>query len=638
MTIQKKKPQSLRVLGVFCVAALAAASVGCEPAQSGEQGSTGAQLAPEQPALGGAGRASKDAPGAPEPGDGSELIALRAEVRDLSQAEVAALAVGDVEITVKPGAPRALREFQPGEVLIYRGEGGFWRAIEDVSRAGEQVIYRTRKATIGEVIERGTITLQARPSRQAPAAGGSARRAEQALKTQVPSGVVDLVTQPRDVAAAKAFDTYIALDTSPEFQFSNQTATLQTTGHLDFRPGFILVIDVANGGIERVEFAALGHLDIQARMSLKLNEGQPAGPVQPQVLYREIPLCSGDPGHGITCEDGRPTFVASLLGQPIKVFPHLRAGFAWEGSGSGTLSSVLEAQGHIKAGYAYHKSQENRKIYDEGVVARANRPRVEGAAELDYKMSLELGMTASLNGDELLVAYPFEGIYSADASTTPPACGVSSALELSGRVIRSGFLGSDVLPLYQNTPMKAHFPLDLPGCSVDTTATARTCTPTNPTCDEGQVCNQGYCIEDAALQFVLNWSDASADLDLIVERPGTDQYLLASGSGDAQPATDGWMAVKSCAGVCDGPPEAGRQFTEVALFRLPQEGHLYRFWVRNNTPALPGGAEAQPVPYTVYIISKGRPDNAMTSSIPGITGSESLRYVYTHAPIFDGAN
>src|SRR5690554_305794 len=565
MTIRKRQPQNLRVLGAFCAAALVVASFACEPAPPGDDGSLGAQATLGQPAPGAQGSAKKDAPGAPQGGAHGELISLRAQVRDLSESAMAALAVGENDIIVEAGAPRDLREHQPGDVLIYRGEGGFWRYIEDVSPAGEQVIYRTRNATIGEVIEQGTIALEV-------------------------------------------------------------------------RPGFILVIDVANGGIERVEFAALGHLDIQAKMSLTLNEGHAPAPVQPQVIYREIPLCSGNPGHEITCEDGKPTFSASLLGQQIKVFPHLRAGFSWKGSGSGTLTTVLEAQGHIKAGYAYHKHDENRKIYDEGVLVRANRPLVEGAMDLDYKMSLELGMTASLNGDDLLVAYPFEGIYSADASTTPPACGVSSALEMSGRVIRSGFLGSDVMPLYQNTPMDAHFPLDLPGCSMDTTATAQTCTPTNPRCDEGQVCNQGYCIEDAPLQFVLNWSDATADLDLIVERPGSDEYLSASGSGDAQPAADGWMAVKSCAGVCDGPPELGRRFTEVALFRLPQEGRLYSFWVRNNTPSLSGGPEAQPVPYTVYIISKGRPDNAMTSSIPGITGSESLRYVYTHAPLFDGAN
>src|SRR5690554_313776 len=638
MTIRNRQPQNLRVLGAFCAAALVVASFACEPAPPGDDGSLGAQATLGQPAPGAQGSAKKDAPGAPQGGAHGELISLRAQVRDLSESAMAALTVGENDIIVEAGAPRDLREHQPGDVLIYRGEGGFWRYIEDVSPAGEQVIYRTRNATIGEVIEQGTIALEVRPSSETPADDGGVRSAEQALKTQLPQGVIDLLTQPQNISATKAFDTHLALDSSPEFQFSDQTVALKTTGHLDFRPGFILVIDVANGGIERVEFAALGHLDIQAKMSLTLNEGHAPAPVQPQVIYREIPLCSGNPGHEITCEDGKPTFSASLLGQQIKVFPHLRAGFSWKGSGSGTLTTVLEAQGHIKAGYAYHKHDENRKIYDEGVLVRANRPLVEGAMDLDYKMSLQLGMTASLNGDDLLAAYPFEGIYSADASTTPPACGVSSALEMSGRVIRSGFLGSDVMPLYQNTPMDAHFPLDLPGCSMDTTATAQTCTPTNPRCDEGQVCNQGYCIEDAPLQFVLNWSDATADLDLIVERPGSAEYLSASGSGDAQPAADGWMAVKSCAGVCDGPPELGRRFTEVALFRLPQEGRLYRFWVRNNTPSLSGGPEAQPVPYTVYIISKGRPDNAMTSSIPGITGSESLRYVYTHAPLFDGAN
>lgn len=557
-------------------------------------------------------------------------IRLSPAVTQLSEPMLTGIQLEPDRLTLLDTADPALRGRQPGDILLFEQTDGFWRYIESVEHTGSRLVYHTRPARLNEVIEEGLISLQVRPGPHADAPSAPAD-ADYSTRQQG-LGLGDFFDPTFSTTFTKSFDTSLPLESMTQFQVLKQDIEIETRGTLDFKPGFKLEIEIGNFNIQRLEFTALGHLDLNAELLVKANDGGSPAAVNPDIIYRDIPLCSGSASTGnITCIDGKPTFSAAFLGQSIRVFPHLRVGYAWSGAAGGTLKTGMKVQGNVKAGYAFVKEGENQKIFEKNLTGQALTPEYTGSLDLDLKTSMRLGLTASLNGEPVMEAYPFEGIFAAEASTLAPACGLSASLDVTGKVLRHGFMGAGSWPLYDLKPIDFFHPVDAPGCTTDTTEHAQTCSTANPTCPAGSVCNQGYCIEDTPLQISLNWTRQDADLNLVVINPD-GELLQPSASGDAQPATQGWMPVTSCAGTCADGTAAGNNYTEIALFRLPEDGRQYRFRVRNNTPnPAPGSAD---IDYILQLSARDKPVNIITGTLPATSAAESFDYIYTYSPPF----
>jgi hypothetical protein len=520
----------------------------------------------------------------------------------LEASTVEQLVVEPDRIEVPADADQVVQDRQIGDVLVFEGDGGFWRYIRSAEPVDGRMVYRTRTAHLTEVLEQGEFLITANmPSEQQ-----TPRTRSQALVVADESDTFDL---SRDLGSQN------------EFQFAGNDVELSTSGTLQFRPGYIIYLEIEGGSVAEFEATMTGNLNLDGEFTLAVNDGQPAAPIPAGHLTREVQLCNS----GSNCVDGRPTLTWSLLGQDFKLYPTIELEMTWQGSGSGTITGGFGGDGNIKASFLYDHGDDSFEFTDD-FDAQATTPESTGEVDVDFKSELSFSMVGEGLGSRLVEVTPFRGNFEMHAGIKPPSCEFQSALAVSGDLRRGAMVGGGSWSLYRETLFDLYHDVDHPGeCSNDNTEEVAQCN-TDGDCERDEICSAaGYCVEDTPMQIALSWNDP-VNLDLEVIDPQGKKLVQGSPGGanqDENRSRDGWMALSSCGGCDDDDPGAGN-YGEVALVKNVRADQIYKIAV-TSTSDNPDADNL--IDYRLNIFNRGGGVDELMEGKLG-EGSKSVRYDY----------
>lgn len=587
---------------------LLAALVAGAPSLGGCDGGAG-EATPERQAAGEEGSAAPEITRS----EADRSIIYAPDVVLVSEGELSQLAVEDDEVRLGQESPARLRGLEPGAVLVSAGGDGFWRYITEVQEDSSGTRYQTRTARIEEVIQSGKIVLSTDNLSEAPAEVEEIITREQALD----GSLIETFTLDKDFGE------------TARLQQDLGHVKLKTSGELKMNPGFQMLVEVDNFTVQRMNVRTFGAIEATVNLELTMHDAANPGALQPFAMVESLSLCGMGAGGVQRCANGRPTVLADMMGQPIQIYPELKMRLGWQGQGGGSVETGFELSGYISSGFDYARGEVTRPVYTNKLKVHPIEEQVEGSAEVEVDVGLQLGMIVEHSGHKWVEATPLDATFRLDAATTPPICHFQSTLTSNSRIRYNLFGLSSNRLIYEDTPLRyAAEAADFPGCSADNTNEAQRCqTGRSNSCPQGSECAAGYCVEKTPLRVTLNWN-APVDLELRVQNPAGEMLKLAP-DGRAQPADAGWIAVSSAGPVSGTEPEYGdvTNYTDIAAFRRIKEYSDYRYWVRRG-----GNLDYdEPIPYQITLYDELEGERLVSGTLAA-EAEESVRYLYRSGP------
>ncbi|RAL25015.1 hypothetical protein DL240_02035 [Lujinxingia litoralis] len=599
----------------------------------------------------------------------------------------------ELPLNLQPSLPQLER----GDILVAQIANGYWRHIERIERAGNQVVLHTRDAELFELVEEGDLLIEVGPSeelgqhRQALGAtngGGDNGGTAQIVR---PGPSMPLVNDPQllqieTLSAATGPRYSFELSETNAGQVTTSDYTIEAVqGRVEANVTFISRLKILAGRIVEEETSALAHVDTDPQWVIE-STGERAD----RHVYRLHSTHDTEP-------------IISILQRRFYFSADLTLAYDVRTDGETTLTAGFVGQGYSFAGVHCANSvsgnQNCRALAREErfepffAEEREAQTLGEGAINFSANLGISAGLVDSPSATTASLftrLEPFQASFNSEMTVRPPYCPRSGTLSLSGRATKAVLTApthftSESRQVFENLDIVR----DNPTCGVFNAQGPRYCERASDCgSDPEMACFRGICDYRSPMRVVLDWT-SSTDLDLYVELPGGEilsvaerqgpnatMTMVSNGGGEceecgvcagdlftdcaAEDPIDGQCPAgcslsansSSCTGGvvrcgifdattcgdisgCSWAPMGGSlpPYLESVSIDRPTINELYRIWVINNTGH--HSDRPDPIRYEIQIHGLEAQSAAITGYIEAHPGARSVTSIYRYGVIED---